>query len=247
MKSLLNRMIMNTILSSIIFVIAGSVSSNVFAQTDTLKNLSGKQEAIVRISALTGKGDLVKLKSELNAGLEAGLTVNQIKEIIIHVYAYAGFPRSIRGLQTFMTVMDERKARGVNDVTGPDASPIINDRSKYERGKAILEKLTGVKEDGPKKGYAAFAPQIEIFLKEHLFADIFERDVLTYAERELVTISVLSAMGGVEPMLQSHLKICLNVGLTPGQLMQYAEIMGSTAGKKEAKATRKILNEVLKK
>jgi alkylhydroperoxidase/carboxymuconolactone decarboxylase family protein YurZ len=238
---------MNTILSSIIFVIAGSVSSNVFAQTDTLKNLSGKQEAIVRISALTGKGDLVKLKSELNAGLEAGLTVNQIKEIIIHVYAYAGFPRSIRGLQTFMTVMDERKARGVNDVTGPDASPIINDRSKYERGKAILEKLTGVKEDGPKKGYAAFAPQIEIFLKEHLFADIFERDVLTYAERELVTISVLSAMGGVEPMLQSHLKICLNVGLTPGQLMQYAEIMGSTAGKKEAKATRKILNEVLKK
>jgi hypothetical protein len=37
-------------------------------------------------------------------------------------------------------------------------------------------------QDGPPTGYSAFAPVIDTFLKEHLFADIFERDVLTYSK-----------------------------------------------------------------
>lgn len=208
--------------------------------------LNRKEQSLVAIAASTAKGNLSKLKTELNTGLEAGLTVNQIKEVIVHIYAYAGFPRSIRGLQTFMTVLDERKSQGINDTAGVEASPINNDSSKYERGKAVLEELTGVAETGSKTGYAAFAPIIEVFLKEHLFADIFERDVLTYAERELVTVSVLSSIGGVEPMLQSHLKICLNVGLTAEQLHQFVTIIKSTAGKKEAIAAKKVLDEVLK-
>ena len=220
------------------------VTNTVNAQID--QNLNAKQQAVVSIAAVTGKGDLSKLKTELNAGLDAGLTVNQIKEALMHVYAYAGFPRSLRGLQTFMIVLDERKANGIEDIMGVDASAIHDESSKYERGKAILEELSGVPETEPKTGYAAFAPTIEIFLKEHLFADIFERDVLTYRERELITVSVLSSIGGVEPMLRSHLNLCLNVGLTPNQLQQFVGVIKSTVGKKEAKAAQKVLDEVLK-
>ena len=208
--------------------------------------LTKKQESIIPIAAYTAKGDLQRLESALNNGLDAGLTVNEIKEALIHLYAYAGFPRSIRGLQTFMKVLDERKAKGINDEEGTEASPISDERSKYERGKDILEELTGTPQDGPKTGYAAFAPQIEVFLKEHLFADIFERDVLSYSERELVTLSVLSSMGGVEPMLRGHFNISLNVGFTPDQLQQFVSIIKSTVGKKEAKATQAVLDEVLK-
>lgn len=236
---------MNKLLKSILFVMAVIVNTTTNAKTNAEGNLDSKQQAIVRISALTGKGDLSKLKIELNAGLEAGLTINQIKEAVMHVYAYAGFPRSLRGLQTFMAVLDERKAKGINDVTGVEASPINDERDKYERGKAILEELTGIPETGPKTGYAAFAPTIEVFLKEHLFADIFERDVLTYIERELVTVSVLSSIGGVEPMLRSHLNLCLNVGLTPNQLQQFVGVIKSIVGKKEAQAAQKVLDEVL--
>jgi len=150
-------------------------------------------------------------------------------------------------LQTFMEVLDERKAKGIDDVLGAEASPIQDERSKYERGKEILGKLTGTPQDGPKTGYSAFAPEIDIFLKEHLFADIFERNVLSYSERELVTVSVLSSIGSVEPMLRSHLNICLNVGLTPEQLQQFVYIIKSTIGKKEAKTAQIILDEVLKK
>lgn len=229
---------------SILFVMT-VILTTVNAQTTEDKNLDEKQQAIVRIAALTGKGNLEKLKIELNGGLEAGLTINQIKETLMHVYAYAGFPRSLRGLQTFMAVLDERKAEGIEDVMGADASPINDERSKYERGKAILEELSGVPETGPKTGYAAFAPTIEIFLKKHLFADIFERDVLNYQERELVTISVLSSIGGVEPMLRSHLNLSLNVGLTPDQLQQFVGVVKQAVGKNEAKAAQKVLDEVL--
>jgi 4-carboxymuconolactone decarboxylase len=68
---------------------------------------------------------------------------------------------------------------------------------------------------------------------------------LTYAEQELVTISVLSSIGGVEPMLRSHLNLSLNVGLTPKQLQHFIGVIKSTIGKKEAKAAQEILNEVL--
>lgn len=212
----------------------------------TDKKLGEKEKSIITIASLTAKGDLVKLKTELNTGLEAGLNVNEVKEILVHTYAYCGFPRSIRGLQTFMEVLNERKANGIIDLPGKEASFIKEDGNKYERGKKILEQLTKTPQPNTLAGYSAFAPTIDIFLKEHLFADIFERDVLTFAQRELVTISVISAIGDAEPMLKSHLAICLNVGLSPEQLKEFIDVIKLIVDKKKTKAAREVLNEVLK-
>jgi 4-carboxymuconolactone decarboxylase len=230
------------------FVFAvGCFSFTLHAQNNANERvaLNPKEQSIIAIAALTAKGDLSSLKSALNVGLEAGLTINQIKEAIVHLYAYCGFPRSIRGLQTFMEVLNERKTRGMNDLLGAEASPIHDERSKYERGREVLGKLTGAPQDGPITGYSAFAPVMDVFLKEHLFADIFERDVLTYSERELVTISVISSIGGAEPMLRSHLNICLNVGLTPGQLKQFVNIIRTNIGENEGNSAQRVLDEVL--
>ncbi|MBX3254879.1 MAG: carboxymuconolactone decarboxylase family protein [Chitinophagaceae bacterium] len=232
-------------ISSIAIVVCISLFTNrVNAQPEN--TLSPKEQNIITISALTAKGDLNKLKPALNTGLETGLTINEIKEALVHLYAYCGFPRSIRGLQTFMQVLDERKAKGINDKMGNNASPIDETGSKYERGKKILGELTQTSQPDTLTGYSAFVPVIDRFLKEHLFADIFERDVLDYVQRELVTISVIATIGNAEPMLRSHLNICLNVGLTPGQLHQFVSVIKSTIGKKEAKSARAVLNGVLK-
>ena len=230
-----------------LLLITSGFSKKLYAENtnETSMELSVKQQSIIPIAAYTAVGELEKLKPALNDGLDAGLTINEIKEAIVHLYAYCGFPRSIRGLQTFMEVLDERKAKGIIDETGAEASPVNDDRTKYERGKANLEALIGRSLDGPQTGYAAFAPVIEIFLKEHLFADIFDRDVLNYAERELVTVSVISAIGNGEPMLRSHLTICLNVGFSPEQLQEFVGIIKSTIGKKAAKNAQAVLNEVL--
>lgn len=228
-------------------MILGFGHSTLVAQTIPNGNvkLSVQEQHIISIAALTAKGDFLQLKAALNDGLDAGLTINQIKEILVHLYAYCGFPRSIRGLQTFMEVLNERKAKGIKDLLGAEASLIQKESSKYDRGREVLFNLTGIQQDGPKTGYSAFAPVIDVFLKEHLFADVFERDVLSYSERELVTLSVIAAIGGAEPMLSSHLNICLHLGFTPRQLEHFIGILESTLDKKTAKSAQSILKEVL--
>lgn len=240
----MKKLIFRTILGlTLILCLPGGIDAQSMAKTHDALNT--RQKSMIPIASLTATGDLEQLKSALNEGLDAGLTINEIKEVIVHLYAYCGFPRSIRGLQTFMEVLEDRSSRGIHDESGPDASTIQDGRSKYQRGKDNLEQLTGRSLDGPPRGYAAFAPVIERFLKEHLFADLFDRDILTYAERELVTISVLSSIGGVEPMLRSHLGICLYQGYTPQQLQEFMDIIESTAGEQKAKAVRAVLDEVL--
>lgn len=209
------------------------------------QQLDNRQQKIALIAGLTAKGDLPLLKEELKQGLDAGLAINEIKEVLVQMYAYAGFPRSLQGINTFMAVLEERKANGISDQQGRDASPIPDRGNKYERGKKVLEELTGRPETGPKTGLAAFSPEIDVFLKEHLFADIFERDILSYQDREIATISALVSMGGVEPMLQSHMNMGMNAGITEQQLRELLSVLESRVGKQQAETGRAILDKLL--
>ncbi|MBB4623382.1 hypothetical protein GGQ57_003294 [Parabacteroides faecis] len=208
--------------------------------------MDSKRQHIAEVAALTSTGDLDKLKPVLTDGLNDGMTVGELKEVMVHAYAYCGFPRALRGLQTLVAVLDERKAEGIEDDWGREASPITDTRRKYERGRDILAEISGVPADAPKADYAVLAPEIEVFLKEHLFADLFERDVLTYAERELTTVAVIASLGkGVEPMLKGHMGIALNVGVTPDELRGVLAIVEKHVGRSEADGGRLVLNELL--
>ena len=236
--------IIGSILLWSILLFTNSIKSQ---QMTSIENaLSQKEKSIIIIAAETAKGDLANLKIALSNGLDTGLTVNEIKEILVHTYAYCGFPRSIRGLQTFMEVMNDRKTKGIVDPVGKEASLVKEDRNKYERGKQILATLTQTPAPEKLVGYAAFAPIIDTFLKEHLFASIFERDVLTYRQREWVTLSVISAIGDAEPMLKGHLSIALNLGVLPKELEEFIEVIQPTIGKNKSNAAQLIINEVLK-
>lgn len=208
--------------------------------------LDSKEKSIITISSYTAQGKLTELKTALNTGLDSGLTINEIKEMLVHSYAYCGFPRSIRGLQTLMEVVEERKTKGIKDTQGAEASPIADEKAKYERGKKILGELSGTPQLDKLSGYSAFAPAIDTFLKEHLFADIFERDVLTFKQRELVTISIITAIGDAEPMLQSHLGLSLNVGWSPEQLNEFVKVITPTISQEKSTAATAVLKEVLK-
>ena len=208
--------------------------------------MDSKRQHIAEVATLTSMGDLDKLKTVLTDGLNDGMTVSELKEVMVHTYAYCGFPRALRGLQTLVAVLDERKAKGFEDDWGREASPITDTRRKYERGRDILAEISGVPVDAPKADYAVLAPEIEVFLKEHLFADLFERDVLTYAERELTTVAVIASLGkGVEPMLKGHMGIALNVGVTPDELRGVLAIVEKNVGRSEADGGRLVLNELL--
>lgn len=232
------------------------VSNEEYIQaTDTTENKPGdvnsqlnlREQAIVAVASYTGKGDLEHLKTALCQALDADMTINEVNEVLIHAYAYCGFPRSLRALQTFMQVVEERKAKGLHDTVGREASPVADKRERYERGRDILAEISGVPASAPPAGYAVFAPTIERFLKEHLFADIFERDLLTYREREVATVSILAGVGGVEPMVNSHMRICLHLGITPAQLAALLDIVEMNLGEGYSGPLRKVLEQVSRK
>src|SRR3954447_5923883 len=226
---------MNKIIKCLLLLLLTLSMNTMNAQNNINKNqsLNAQQESIVSIAALTAVGDLANLKTGLNTGLDAGLTINEIKEVLVQLYAYCGFPRSLNAINTFMSVVEERKAKGIKDVEGKEASAITATENKYETGKKNLQLLTGKEEKGPKTGAAAFAPAIDTFLKEHLFADIFSRDVLTYQQRELTTISVLSALEGVSSQLEFHIAVGINTGLTESQLKRVFSLIETHIGKKQ--------------
>lgn len=212
---------------------------------DVNQALDPKQQSIIPISSFTANGDLAKLKTALQDGLEAGLTVNEIKEILVHLYAYTGFPRSLNGINTFMALMDERQAQGIQDEVGNEASPVPADMDRDSYGANVRAKLAGWETIPPPGGYQLFAPIIDTFLKEHLFADIFARDVLDFQSRELVTIAALASMTGAGGQLQFHLGAAMNTGLSEAQMHEFIAILGAKVGQQEAEDAAAILQTVL--
>ncbi len=207
--------------------------------------LSVNQQSIVLISSHTAKGDLERLTHAMNAGLDSGLTINEIKEVLLQLYAYCGFPRSLSGINTLMAVLEDREARGVRDEVGALAAPPVSDENKYEKGKQVLEALTGRPQNRPRSGYSAFFPTIELFLKEHLFAEIFGRGVLSYQDREITTVAALVSMGGVEPYARAHMGLALNVEVTESQLRHLLALIESNVGQAEARSGQELLSQVL--
>ena len=206
-------------------------------------SLNEKQQSIVTIAAFTASGDLERLKKSLTEGLDAGLTINEIKEILIQLYAYTGFPRSLNAINTFMAVLETRRSQGINDAVGQEPNPLPAHKSKSELGTEIQIALLGSPETSPA---LTFVPAMDAFVKEHLFADIWGRDNLDFHSRELVTIAALANLGGVNLQLRRHLKVGLNTGLTPALLTDLITVIVSKVGKAEAENLREMLAESMK-
>ena len=107
------------------------------------ESLDIKQQRIVAIAALTAAGDMPQLTAALSRGLDAGLTINDIKEILVQLYAYAGFPRSLNSLTAFKSVIEERSRRGVKDERGTDPHPFPIGTDSTKLGTEIQLRLTG--------------------------------------------------------------------------------------------------------
>ncbi len=206
------------------------------------ETLNARQESVIPIAAFTANGNVEKLKTALAEGLQNGMTINEIREVLVQMYAYTGFPRSLTALNTFIALLDERKAQGIHDEVGREATPLPDTANIREIGTANQTAVIGRPASG--RVYE-FAPVIDTFLKEHLFGDIFSRDVLSFQERELATVSALASLPA-EAQLRSHLNCCLVVGWSENQLKAFVTVLGTKVGKAEAELAEKALAAVLK-
>lgn len=230
-----------TILTGVFLLLFGMVAVS-HAQASNDRVLTQKQRAIVPIAAFTAQGDMEKLSVALDEGLDAGLTINEIKEVLVQMYAYTGFPRSLNGINNFMGVLKEREAKGIKDAAGPGASPLPTDKTALQLGTEIQTYLMGRPAGGPTY---EFSPEIDAFLKEHLFGHIFGRDILDYKSREVATVAALASLGRAENQLRGHINVSLNIGITEAQLRDCINVLRTKVGSAEAKTATTVLNTVL--
>lgn len=200
--------------------------------------MTEKQKSIVEISAFTANGNLEGLKESINLGLDNGLTVNEVKEIMVQLYAYCGFPRSLNALGVLSNTVDERKASGKAAEVGRESTPIPSDRNSLVYGTQVQTEIVGMEVKG---GIYEFAPMADRYLKAHLFGDIFGQDILDYRTRELVTVAALASMDGVNPQLQAHIGISRNVGVTNEELNGIVEVLKAKLGNEKADNIQQFL------
>ncbi|BBI46127.1 carboxymuconolactone decarboxylase family protein [Pseudomonas syringae] len=187
------------------------------------ESLSTRQQAIPLIAAFMATSDMPSLNAALNRGLDAGLSVSEAREMLVQLYAYVGFPRSLNALNELMTVVQARKRRGIADAPGREPSRAIPVGAELlAAGAANQTEISGAPVKGP---VFEFAPVINQFLQSHLFGDIFERDNLDWQSRELATVGALAATPGVESQLRSHMLASLRVGLSAAQLRQVIDLL----------------------
>ena len=202
-------------------------------------SLTPRRQGLAVIAALEAKGDQAGLEKAAAEALDNGLTVSEAKEALSQLYAYTGFPRSLNALGTLQKVLTRREAAGIKDDPGREADPLAADYDALKQGTAVQTQLSGKPFD------YGFVPATDYYLKAHLFGDIFARNNLSFADREIVTVSAISALPGCEPQLIAHVSGARNMGVSDAELRALPALLEETVGLAEAERLRGALKTVL--
>lgn len=106
----------------------------------------------------------------------------------------------------------------------------IRPESRFERGSRALSEIDGAAGENVVHALADIAPDFAKYLIEFPFGDIYSRPGLGLRDREIATISALTAMGNAAPQLKVHIEAGLNVGLEPEEITEVIMQMAVYAG-----------------
>jgi 4-carboxymuconolactone decarboxylase len=91
---------------------------------------------------------------------------------------------------------------------------------RFASGKKILDAIDGDAGDKVIDALADVSPELAHQVVAWAFGEIYARPTLEPRERQLVTLGILTALGGCEPQLDVHVNASLNVGLTPQEITE---------------------------
>lgn len=86
--------------------------------------LDSRAESVVAIAAYSAIGDLQCLKTELRLGLETGLTIQESREILLQIFPYCGYPRSLNALGVLSEIV------GPSSQTETNAQSILDNKTR---------------------------------------------------------------------------------------------------------------------
>ncbi|MGW4380188.1 carboxymuconolactone decarboxylase family protein [Kitasatospora sp. NPDC004531] len=93
-------------------------------------------------------------------------------------------------------------------------------RERFERGMEVLASIDGEAGERVVAALADVSPELAHQIAAWGFAEIYSRPALAPRDRQLVTLGMLTALGGCEPEVEVHVNAALNVGLTPSQIVE---------------------------
>lgn len=216
-----------------------------FGDVYSRTGLDLKSKEIAVVAALTAMGNAQpQLKVHINGALNTGTSINELKEVILQMSGYSGFPSSINAMNMLKDVLAERKKQGILDEIGKTASK-INHVDRLKLGEHELSQLDRQQVDRLKTAYAEFSPELLKFILEYGYADIYARDNLNKQYRQIATIAALTALGTAQPQLKFHIHAGLNVGLSETEIKEIMLLMSVYSGFPSAINGTNVLKQVL--
>lgn len=185
----------------------------IFGEVFQTGNLTLKQREMITCITLATMQTLPQLKVHAGAALNVGVTPEELREVMYLTAPFIGFPKMLNAVATVNEVFQERgislpleKQGTVTEETRHATGKVIQDRL-YPGGIAsVMEGLPG-----------DMGKQVEQFLTDYFFGEIYSRGAIDLPTRELLGYCVLTTLEA-ESQLRSHYHGNLNVGNTPETL-----------------------------
>ena len=200
-----------------------------FGDIYSRETLSLAEKEIAVVSALTALGNArPQLKVHLHGALNTGNSISEVKEVLLQMSVYAGFPAAINGLNALGEVLAERKAQGITDSEGRTSTISSTDRDT--RAQEQLNAIAPEAGEAFREKYIAFVPALVNEGMAYAYGDIYSRDNLSKRARQIATITALTALGTFPNELSFHIRAGLTVGLTQEEIKELMLLMTIYAG-----------------
>ncbi len=170
---------------------------------------------MVQLAAMIASRALGEFRVMAGVALNAGVSPVELKEVVYQAVPYVGLAKVFDFLHLANEILT---ARGV-ELPLPGQST-TTPQTRMEKGLAVQKEIVGV--DRVDQLYAtASADQqhIQRFLSDNCFGDFLTRAGLDLRTRELLTLSMLVALGGCDGQVKGHVAANLNVGNDRGPLI----------------------------
>ncbi|MEH6854476.1 4-carboxymuconolactone decarboxylase [Priestia megaterium] len=179
----------------------------IFGEVFYQGNLDDKQRELITLVVLATNQTLPQLKAYVSAALNVGLTPVEIKEAVYQCAPYIGFPKTLNAINEVNEVF---KAKNI--ALPVESQKTVDEDNRFQKGLATQGEIF---RDGIKKMQES-APlnqkHMQEFLSAFCFGDFYTRNGLDLKTRELLTLCIISALGGAEGQVKAHVQGNINVG-----------------------------------
>ena len=185
----------------------------IFGEVFQTGELTLKQREMITCITLATMQTLPQLKAHAGAALNVGVTPEELREVMYLTAPFIGFPKMLNAVATVNEVFTERGISLPLEKQGK-----VTEETRHETGKAIQDKLypggiASVMEGVP----GNMGKDVEQFLTDYFFGDIYSRGALDLQTRELLGYCVLTTLEA-ESQLHSHYHGNINAGNSPETL-----------------------------